>query len=98
MIILQDFDEIKEVGYRHGDTYFKGFKKAGLMRQFYWAKPRQISRRGSVFTLKQARRGSLYDVSNIGSQGSSLESSGMKLIIASEPTPECKNVWLLNCW
>ena len=26
MIILQDFDEIKEVGYRHGDTYFKGFK------------------------------------------------------------------------
>ena len=89
MIILQDFDEIKEVGYRHGDTYFKGFKKAGLMRQFYWAKPRQISRRGSVFTLKQARRGSLYDVSNIGSQGSSLESSGMKLIIASEPTPEC---------
>ena len=74
--ISQDFDEIKEVGYRHGDTYFKGFKKAGLMRQFYWAKPRQLSRRGSVFTLNKARRGSLYDVSNIGSQGSSLESSG----------------------
>ena len=73
---LQDFDEIREVGYRHGDTYFKGFKKAGLMRQFYWSKPGQANRRGSVFTLGHARRGSLCDVSNIGSQGSSLESSG----------------------
>ena len=76
LLFLKDFDEIKEVGYRHGDTYFKGFKKAGLMRQFYWAKPRHTSRRGSIFTLGQARRGSLYDMSNIGSQGSSLESSG----------------------
>ena len=75
---FQDFDEIREVGYRHGDTYFKGFKKAGLMRQFYWAKPRQLSRRGSVFTLGQARRGSLTDMSNIGSQASSYESAGKK--------------------
>ena len=48
------------------------------MRQFYWAKPRQLSRRGSVFTLGQARRGSLTDMSNIGSQASSYESAGKR--------------------
>lgn len=33
------FDEIKEVGYRHGETFYKGFKKAGLMKLFYWWNP-----------------------------------------------------------
>ena len=70
---FQDFDEIKEVGYRHGETYFKGFKKAGLMKQFYWSNPG--ARRGSVYTVSSAlRRGSIDNLASL-SLGSSVESN-----------------------
>ena len=33
------FDEIKEVGYRHGDAYYSGLKKTGQMKLFHWFNP-----------------------------------------------------------
>jgi len=51
------FEEIKEVGYRHGETFFKGLKKAGLMRLFYWWDPSKQTQSQSMPGM--LRRGSL---------------------------------------
>lgn len=51
------FEEIKEVGYRHGETFFKGLKKAGLMKLFYWWDPSKQTQSQSMPGM--LRRGSL---------------------------------------
>ena len=51
------FEEIKEVGFRHGETFFKGLKKAGLMRLFYWWNPTKSTQSHHLPGL--IRRGSL---------------------------------------
>lgn len=68
------FDEIKEVGYRHGETFFRGLKKAGLnqMKLFYWWNPAKINQQ-HAYLPGVLRRGSLSgSTSNL--LGSSLES------------------------
>ena len=67
------FEEIKEVGYRHGETFFKGLKKAGLMKLFYWWNPSKTShlpgliRRGSL----SGSTGNLHLASSLESEHSS---------------------------
>ena len=51
---FNSFEEIKEVGYKHGETFFKGLKKAGLMRLFYWWNPSKTNQLPGLL-----RRGSL---------------------------------------
>ncbi len=66
------FDEIKDVGYRHGETYYKGLKKAGLMRLFnFW----NASKAGGGHLPGMIRRGSLSDSHN-NLLASSYESDG----------------------
>lgn len=68
------YDEIKEVGYRHGETFYKGLKKAGLMRLFYWWNPSKTAT-GHTHLPGVIRRGSLSgSTSNL--LASSYESDG----------------------
>ncbi len=53
------FDEIRDVGYYHGKTYFAGLKRAGLLRQFLGPVPTPFSET-SFFSLPGSiRRNSL---------------------------------------
>ena len=66
------FDEIRDVGYHHGKTYFAGMRKAGLMRQFLQHQSSTDST-GRYFSLSSAlRKQSNFD--GVGMLSSSLES------------------------
>ena len=67
------FDEIRDVGYHHGKTYFAGMRKAGLMRQFLQGQQQQQQPgEGRYFSLSSALRKGNLDGGGVLS--SSLES------------------------
>ena len=73
------FEEIKNVGYYHGKTYFLGLKKAGLMRQFLSQHSNSgFFDRPTHFNLSNAiRRGSMENLSSSLESQAGVQSSSM---------------------